>query len=230
MQYHIQTNPIWDAFRSDTECPLCEIYDKVSARLVSQYLGEAVMEPDFRVRVNKLGFCDRHFSDLYAGENKLGLGLQINTRTDKVLDTLRIVDNVKAAKKLAETVDEMNSSCVICESADEMMERYAYTVAQMYAHETEFPALLRGCKGFCLPHFSLLLRLASHAGKAAPEYVKQLSCLQIEQMRRLNKETEWFTLKFDYRNAGKSWGNSKDAIPRGINKLRGAIVKNKDKA
>ena len=41
---------------------------------------------------------------------------------------------------------------------------------------------------------------------------------------RLAQELEWFTLKFDYRNADKPWGTSRDAPERAINKLRGRCV------
>ena len=60
MQYHIQTEPIWEAFQSDCDCPMCRIYEKSETRLVEQYLNEAVMEPDYRVEVNKYGFCKEH--------------------------------------------------------------------------------------------------------------------------------------------------------------------------
>ena len=53
MQYHIQTEPIWEAFKSGCDCPLCQIYSKNEERLVGQYLEEAVMIPEFRVNVNK---------------------------------------------------------------------------------------------------------------------------------------------------------------------------------
>ena len=40
-------------------------------------------------------------------------------------------------------------------------------------------------------------------------------------MQRIEAEVEWFTKKFDYRNKDADWGNSKDAIPRSIEKLTG---------
>ena len=47
---------------------------------------------------------------------------------------------------------------------------------------------------------------------------------ELDNLRRVEGELEWFTLKFDYRNADKPWGNSHDAVERGINKLMGACV------
>lgn len=38
------------------------------------------------------------------------------------------------------------------------------------------------------------------------------------------KDLEWFTLKFDYRNQQKPWGNSRDALERTVNRLRGFCV------
>ena len=38
-------------------------------------------------------------------------------------------------------------------------------------------------------------------------------------MDEMIKDIEWFTLKFDYRNKDKSWGNSKTAIPMAISLL-----------
>ena len=52
----------------------------------------------------------------------------------------------------------------------------------------------------------------------------RLAAMELENLKRVESELEWFTLKFDYRNADKPWGNSKDAPDRAINKLMGACV------
>lgn len=74
MQYHIQTSPIWDAFRENDGCPMCRLYERAESRLIKQYLDEAVMEPEYRIKVNKRGFCSDHLKKLYAGGNKPGTG------------------------------------------------------------------------------------------------------------------------------------------------------------
>ena len=40
-------------------------------------------------------------------------------------------------------------------------------------------------------------------------------------LQRLEKELNWYTQKFDYRNQDAPWGDSKDALERTVNKLRG---------
>ena len=224
MQYHIQTTPIWDAFKSDCNCPLCQIYAQAEERLVSQYLNEAVMEPDYRVKVNKLGFCTQHLRKLYAGENKLGLALQLSTRTEAVIKSLKEIKDVKTAKKQAERIRKNDSTCVICDTLDEMMERYAYTVAQMYKQEKDFPQLLKNCKGFCMPHYALLLENAGKAGNAASAYLFELSAFQISALTKTNNETLKFTEAFDYRSKSRGIKAPPDAVPNAIQRLKGKII------
>ena len=62
------------------------------------------------------------------------------------------------------------------------------------------------------------------SGKELKQFVDMLCDLQKQNLERIEKEIEWFTLKFDYRNQSKPWGNSQDSVERTINKLRGACV------
>ena len=101
------------------------------------------------------------------------------------------------------------------------MERYAYTVAEMFLNEKEFPGVLKETNGFCLPHYNLLLRYASHAGKAGEEYLRVLVARQRDGMKRLCNELERFTRRFDYRSSDKQSGTNNDALARAINKLEG---------
>lgn len=220
MQYHIQTTPIWDAFRSGCECPLCAIYRKTEDRLVAQYLNEAVMEPEYRVKVNKRGFCERHLSALYAGSNKLGLALQLHTRSQKILSDLKKPDTAKAAKKEADRLRASLSTCVVCDTADEMMERYAYTVAEMFFREKEFPALLLASNGFCLRHYALLLDYAAHAKGATEAYLAALTEVQRKSFSQLSDDLQAFTNQYDYR-AARASGGAKEALPKMIRKLTG---------
>ena len=216
MQYHIQTAPIWDAFKENDGCPLCKLYARTESRLVKQYLGEAVMEPDYRVRVNERGFCDKHLVKLYDGNNKLGLALQLHTRTEHIIKCIDVPCNAKQARKLADRLEKTANTCVICDEVDEVMNRYYYTVAQMYLAEAAFPEVFAASYGFCMPHFIELLKMVSYAGKKQEAYAAALTRKQIDLER--------FTKRFDYRSTDKFSGGTDDAIAVAINKLKGNII------
>lgn len=223
MQYHIQTTPIWDSFETECLCPMCVLYKISEQRLIKQYLGEAVMQPDYRVRVNNRGFCSHHLKKLYRGDNKLGTALQIQTRIETVEQNIKELKKPKQAKSLADDLAATLDTCVICDTVDEMMVRYSYTVAQMYDNEKDFPDLFNSSKGFCMPHFVELLRYVSYAGKNADKYLESLIGVQKKSMQNIYNDLDKFTQKFDYRNAGMIGDKYDDALPKAIQKLKGNI-------
>jgi len=83
MKYELQTIPIWKAYNSDHDCPLCYLEAELEKDYRRFFLGNSVMAPDVRVEVNAKGFCRTHYRLLYSGENKLGLALMAQTRLDE---------------------------------------------------------------------------------------------------------------------------------------------------
>ena len=228
MRYHIETAPIWDAFKSGCECPLCEIESSLSARLTDQYLNEAVMEPDYRVGVNKYGFCSAHFLKLFDGKNKLGLTLQTQTRLQSVMEDIKENLSAKQAAKHAQKLSETLDTCVICNQINRAIDVYYETVARMFLYEAEFKNVVLSSKGLCIKHYAGLLRFAKQAGKRADEFVKDITDTQLKNMKRLYAEMESFTDKFD---ANKRKANpapvttiESTSLQRTINKLKGKII------
>jgi len=62
------------------------------------------------------------------------------------------------------------------------------------------------------------------SAEQADAFSRMLEAVERRNMERIEAELQWFTLKFDYRNADKPWDNSKDSLERAINKLRGKCV------
>ena len=83
----------------------------------------------------------------------------------------------------------------------------------------------------CLKHYEEALAMAPKhlSGDELRRFANTLIDLEQENFDRLEKEIEWFTLKFDYRNEDKPWGNSRDAVKRSINKLRGQVIEEPNK-
>ncbi len=78
-------------------------------------------------------------------------------------------------------------------------------------------------KGFCLHHFGLLCenadRYLNEKQKAA--FYPEVFALMEQNLHRLEEDISWLIDKFDYRNKDADWKTSKDALQRGMQKLRG---------
>ncbi len=221
MAYHIDTGLIKDKFKVDCECPLCEIQSIVEEQFLHEFLNDAVMEENTRLKVNRLGFCNEHFNKLFVRQNKLSVALQISTRVDTIQAKLSEVKNFKQAVKQAKELESLASTCIICNLTEESMIKYYKTIAQMYLRENSFYKTLLGTKGFCMKHYAELLKYSNYAGPATKEYVSLLSAHQKRHLERLQKELKEFCDKHDYRNALKPLGNSETALPRMGIKLYG---------
>ena len=251
MRYHIDTIPVWDALKLDGECLLCALQRKTELGEAERYLGASVMEPDTRVQVNTKGFCPHHHTMLFQMSNRLGHALMLEShmietrqRTEKLYGELeksavtlkgiglagRLGAKAKGAdadvrKSIAE-LRKITNSCLMCETIEENMHRYLHTFLHLYQHDSDFRSRFSAGKGLCLPHTARLLEAAQgeFSPKELGELISVLTKLQRENMDRIQEEISWFIKKFDYRYEKESWGNSKDAVERTVNKLRGWCV------
>lgn len=231
MRYHIDTIPIWDAVKADCECPLCLLQDQLEQKFVEFYLGDSVMTPDIRIQVNKTGFCARHYKMLYEGGEKLPLALMTHTHMNTLIEDMTphlksLMEDSKKKGDIAPLINYIESghtSCVICDRIAVHMDRYYKTMVAMAKHESEFEEALLQSRGLCLHHFGKLLKATDkHIGmRKRKPFMAALSKMQLENLQRLSGEVKWFADKFDFRNATKDWGTSRDSLPRILNKLSG---------
>ena len=241
MKYTLDTIPVLDAYKTGCECPLCQLRIACEDSYVDSMLGAAYMEPDCRVRTNEVGFCTRHFQLMYDRRNRLGLALMTHTHMQEVISSVEsilkadeparggLLASLRGGRDEGGTPQKIRarmSGCVICEQIEGAVNRYAYTIAQLYGTNSEFKAMFDASKGFCLPHLALVLEMAEKtlSGEALRAFKAAVSAVELPNLKRIEGELEWFTLKFDYRNTDKPWGNSRDAVERAINKLMGACV------
>lgn len=225
MGYHIDTGLIKDKFNSKCECPLCEIKAIVEEQYLNEFLNDAVMEDNTRIMVNKLGFCKEHFNKLIARQNKLSVALQISTRVNELKKFIRPERSVKGAKKQMQKILDSQKTCILCDYVEESMVKYYKTVAQMYNKEDDFYDQLKDTKGFCLEHYSMLIKYSRYAGLSQREYVCLLSEIQSKNISRLQRELKSFCDAHDYRNAYMLTGSAETALPRMGEKLYGKNTK-----
>lgn len=225
MAYHIDTGLIKEKFKIDCECPLCEIQAVNEEQFLHEFLNDAVMEDGMRAKVNKFGFCSKHYDMLIARQNKLSVALQVSTRLSTIRKTVRPIDNVKSALKQAEELEKAQNTCIICNLSNESMDKYYRTIAEMYAREPNFRTSFNSSKGFCLHHYAKLLQFSKYAGGSAKEYITALSELQERNLARISGALKTFCDKHDYRNAMMPLGEGETALPRARIKFYGRRFK-----
>lgn len=224
MGYHIDTGLIIEKFNTDCECPLCQIQKIVEEQFLHEFLNDAVMEDNTRIKVRKTGFCAKHYDMLFARQNKLSLALQIDTRFEDLFSLLNPVNSSGGAKKVAKNIKKKSSTCAVCELVEDSMVKYYKTVAQMFAREKNFITTLLNTKGFCLHHYGELLTYSNSAGWAQKPYLETLSQVEKKNFERLKGELKVFCDKHDYRNANQPLGNAETALNRTRIKLYGDII------
>ena len=251
MRYHIDTIPVWDAMKLDGECMMCALERKTELGEAERYLGASVMEPDIRVKVNDRGFCRKHHAMLFSMSNRLGHALMLEShmienreklakisaglaRSAAQLKDAGIGDKLSGKTKTAtaeilkqaQAVNGMAYTCLMCETIEENMNRYVHTFFHLYQNDSDFRRRFEESKGLCLPHLGKLLEAATEelGAKDLGRFTETVIRLEKENMDRIQEDISWFIKKFDYRYEKESWKNSKDAVERTVNKVRGWCV------
>lgn len=233
MKEKIYTIPLTDAFAEESECPFCFLEKKLEEEQVAYALGASMMEPDSRILSNEKGYCRRHFEQMSAENNALSLALVLDTHLNELIKKLEVAaaepvssggglfKKAPATSPVKDVLLANEESCLICEKLKKTLSKFAETFWYLYKTEPDFKEKVLSCQGFCLPHFLLLLECAEKelSGKALLEAKQKLTELEIENLKRINGDVNWFTKKFDYRYQNEPWKNAKDAPKRAMEKL-----------
>lgn len=232
--------PLNDAVNAGDECPFCYIERKLEQDLLDFALGNAssYMESDVREQTDRQGFCRAHFKKMFDYGNTLGNGWILKTHYKRMLEefdrqtasytpgkpSLRArLKKDTASNPVTAWVREKEASCYICNYFKEHYERYLDTFFYMYREDEDFRNRIQNGKGFCLSHFGDLCEAgeALLPDKERTAFYKMLCGLMRRNLERLSGDVAWLIEKFDYLNKDADWKNSKDAIQRGMQKLKG---------
>lgn len=228
----IYTTHINEHFRrgaADTSCgcPVCSLYRMLEENELDLILGASMMEPDVRIRTNKLGFCDIHEKMMFTRKNRLGMALTLESHLDElrrdVADKPLMVRGYPARARIA----ELQSTCYVCGRIDSNYEKLVENLLYMWSEDEEFRKLFAAQPYFCLPHWEKLLTTAREKmpKKLYGDFAKAAEEVVLPYFDELRGDVSWFCKKFDYRFADEPWGNSKDAVERAMKFLRGDIHK-----
>lgn len=240
MKEKLYTIPVSEGFETEDECPFCAMERTEEQRAIRYFAGPGAsyMEPDVRASTDRAGFCGCHMKKLYDYGNALGAALMLQTYYAGLLEEMQAqLDDYDLppqkgvfTKKRPQSeevpywqrLQERVNSCAICEKVDYNMERYFETFFYLLK-EPEFREKVEKSKGFCMRHFAKLLETAQeHLANGQREwFLKTVPGLTLENLARVKEDLDWMVAKYDYRNASKPWGNSRDALQRSMQKLQG---------
>lgn len=242
MKEKLYTIPLNDAVNAGDECPFCYIERNVEQDLLDYVLGSAAsyMESDTRAETDKYGFCREHIRKMYDYGNTLGNGWILKTHYRKIIGEMqsqfkkyspakvsfkeRLSKPDALKNPVAQWIRERDCSCYICNEFDKMYERYLDTFFYLYKEDSEFRNKVDNSKGFCLHHFGDVCEYGElHlTDKEKADFYPRMFKLMEENMERLYGDISWLIEKFDYKNKDADWKNSRDAVGRGMQKLRGS--------
>lgn len=241
MKEQLYTIPLNDAVNAQDECPFCFIERNIEQDMLDFVLGSgsSYMEADIRDMTDRTGFCRDHFRKMFDYGNTLGNAWILKTHYMRVIGEMRrefsdfkpgrsslknkLMKNASEGNAVSMWVREKEASCYICKQYKETYARYMDTFFYLYKNDEEFRKKIRESKGFCLPHFGDLCEAADSKlpDKEKESFYTTIFALMESNMDRVAGDVAWMVEKFDYKNKDADWKNSRDAIQRGMQKLKG---------
>lgn len=233
--------PLNDAVNANDECPFCFIERKIEQDLIDYVLGSgsSYMESDTREQTDKAGFCRDHFKKMFDYGNALGNGWILKTHYRRMIGEMKsqiksytpgkislrdkFMKTSESANPIGRWADATAQSCYICNYFKDHYRGYLDTFFMMYQNDSEFREKILKGKGFCIPHFGDLVETSDNClgEQDRKEFYDAVSKLMLDNMERLYEDVSWLIEKFDYRNKDADWKNSRDALQRGMQKLKG---------
>ena len=238
MKEQLYSIPVNDAFDADCECPICSIFHKLETDAIEFTMGPSYMEDDVRAQTDAMGFCNKHIKDVYDQENRLGMAWVMKTHFDKTIKDVKknlpsgpakLLKKGISSSPLIKYIDELNNSCFICNRINNFFDRYVDTIFFLWNNDEGFRKKYRNVKGFCSPHYSLLIKKSVDylKGNELEEFIALTNELYITNMERVRNDLAWFINKFDYKYKDEPWYNAKDSVIRSMVKTNGVIIDNK---
>ncbi len=242
MKEQIHTIPISDAMANAGECPFCYIERRTEEHSMNYVLGHGAsyMEADIREMTDKAGFCRAHYKKMFDYGNALGNAWILKTHYRRIIDEMnkefKDFHPEKSTKKglfakpsstfsnsIVDWIQEKEASCFICDSVKNTFDAYLKTFFDMYKKDSAFRQKFMETKGVCLSHFAVMLKGIDMYLKPADqeEFYQKFLPLMSSNMERIYEDIAWFIEKYDYKNKDADWKNSKDAVQRGMQKLKG---------
>jgi hypothetical protein len=227
MKKPLETTTVREMLTVGRECLLCDLEEKAENQLLRYYLGNSVMQPEIRVKVNRSGFCAHHFRALYQAGNRLGLALITHTHLletwRQIREHRRGLGRSRKAEGFIGFLKKRERECLICLRLEETVKGYAFATVYLWDKDSEFRRDLLESRGFCLPHLAVAHELAGEnlSKKKLQQWYREISALQDRSLEDIEAKLKSFSASYDYRSDAAQAEEEKSVLSRAIGKLSG---------
>ena len=138
MKEELYTIPVNEALEQDGECLFCTLNKKLENDILDYILGPSYMEEDIRGETDKLGFCKKHYAQMFGAQNRLGVALMIDTHLKNVRENLKgfLEEDMNCllyTSLFNNTINIVQKSDAIKENLDERYEKTKHELEEQRA-------------------------------------------------------------------------------------------------
>ena len=205
MKEKLYTIPLNDAVNAGDECPFCYIERNVEQDLMDFVLGSCAsyMESDVRENTDREGFCRTHMKKMFDYGNTLGNGWILKTYYKKLLSEMD--GEFRHFRPQKQSMGDKLRKIAPKNSVADWVQKKESTCYICDRFQKEYERYL--------DTFFYLYEKET--------FFPEIFEIMQKNMERMSADVDWLIEKFDYQNKDADWKNSKDAIQRGMQNIRG---------
>lgn len=217
------------AIGGEEECFLCRLEEEIESKYVNDYLSELVMDSAARQKIiESKGFCNYHFYKLLTAASKPassdGHGIALINKS--IIEAL-LRDFHKQKVLQVSSCDKMlatENSCPICVYIAQFSERYANKILELISSENEeILNNLKKSRGFCIPHFVMLIHKTAVLPFQNQKIVNTLTELEEKNLRSLHSELAEYIRRQSYEFSEKDRAAIASIVTRSVKKISGRL-------
>lgn len=202
MRDTIYTIPIDEVLEPKCGCPICRMRDTLEERALEYTMGAAMMEPDVRIEMNRLGFCERHLGEMLQRKNRLSVALILQSHLGELQEgVLQAKAPLLGADKRSQRLQQVEAGCFVCHRIEESLSRMVDTILNLWHTEPDFKGKFIGQESLCLPHYTRLFLAAGNKLKKAElkAFQEVIGVLAANALDPIKADIDSFCDLFDYR-------------------------------
>lgn len=177
--------------------------------------------------IENKGFCNYHFYKLLTAASMPtssdGHGIALINKS--IIDTL--IQDLHRRKAQISNFDKMlttENSCPVCVHIAQFSERYiSKTLELISSGKDEFLSILMKSKGFCIPHFVMLIHNAPTLHFQNQKIINTLVEVEERNLRRLQSELAEYIKRQSYEFSDKDHAAIAGIVTRSVKKLTGKL-------